>query len=77
MKERNYCCYVAIQSMFRSTKMNVSPASAISILRNGDQERARLKEMSLKWARISREKAKEDASTQNAARADVPATRAA
>jgi len=42
-----------------------TPALAPIILQNRDSERARLKQIALKWARISREKAREDISTQN------------
>jgi hypothetical protein len=47
--------------------MKTSPAIALTILQNRDSERARLKQIALKWAKIAREKAKEDSS--NAARA--------
>jgi hypothetical protein len=43
------------------------------ILQNRDHERARIKQISLKWARISREKAREDLSTQNGPRDNVSA----
>ena len=49
------------------------PASAFAILQNRDRERARLKQIALKWARISRERTKEDFSTQNRAHGNVPA----
>jgi hypothetical protein len=59
--------------MFRRTKMNTSPVSTITIPRYRDHERARLKAIALKWARISREKAKENASPQNGLGYNVPA----
>ena len=53
--------------------MKNSPALVLVILRNRDRERARIKQIALKWARISREKTKEDFSTQNRALGSVPA----
>ena len=52
--------------------MNNIPALSLTILQNRDREQARIKQISLKWARISREKAKEDFSIQNRAHGNVP-----
>ncbi len=45
--------------------MNKAPLEASTNLQNKDRERARLKHIALKWARISMEKAKENATLQN------------
>ena len=50
-----------------------TPAPAPTVLQNRDRERARIKQISLKWARISREKGKEDLSPQNGTRDNVSA----
>jgi hypothetical protein len=59
--------------MFRRTIMKNSLASALAILQNRDRERARVRQIALKWARISREKTKEDFSIQNRAHGNVTA----
>jgi hypothetical protein len=48
-------------------------ASAMTILQNRDRDSARIKQIALKWARISREKARENLSTQNGTRNNVSA----
>jgi hypothetical protein len=50
--------------------MKIFCASALTDLQHRDCERSRL--IALKWATISREKAKEDFSIQNAAHRTVP-----
>ena len=47
--------------------MNKFSSIAVTILKNDEQERTRLKQIVSKWAKIARDRAKEDAS--NAARA--------
>jgi hypothetical protein len=47
--------------------MNKFSSIAAKILKNDEQERTRLKQIVSKWAKIARDRAKEDAS--NAARA--------
>jgi hypothetical protein len=48
-------------------------ATALTILQNRDRQRARIKQIALKWARISRERGKEDLSPQNRTRDNVSA----
>ena len=48
-------------------------ATALTILQSRDRKRARIKQITLKWARISREKVREDLSPQNDTRVNVSA----
>jgi hypothetical protein len=52
--------------------MKNSFASAPTTLQQKDHERSRLKQIALKWARISREKIKEQSSTHTVAHPTVP-----